>query len=148
MDDEARVRVVHGAQHLQEQLDAFAHREPALLAIGEERLTLAFAGAQAKRSGLQTRPARMSVELHPPVTVDKGSVLVSLATGYDVAAFVGDDAGDLAAFDALDALAAEGLDVARIAARSPESPADLLRRADAVVDGPAGTLALLRSLLD
>ena len=50
----------------------------------------------------------MSVELHPPVAVDKGTVLAELASGLAAACFIGDDAGDLPAFDALDELAEAG----------------------------------------
>ena len=62
------------------------------------------------------------------------------------ACFVGDDAGDLAAFDALDDLAATGVAVVRVAVTSAEAPAELLRRADLAVDGPAAVVELLRSL--
>jgi trehalose 6-phosphate phosphatase len=109
-----------------------------------------FAEAQAAASGLALRPARMSVELHPPVAVDKGTVLRSLAAGAGAGAacFIGDDAGDLPAFTALDDLAAEGTAAVRIAVRSAESPPALLERADGAVDGPLGVVAFLRSLLD
>ena len=108
---------------------------------------LRFAEEQAAASGLAMRPARMSVELHPPVAVDKGTVLRSLAGGAGAACFAGDDAGDLPAFTALDDLAAEGTAAVRIGVRSPESPPALLERADGVVDGPAGVVGFLRSLL-
>jgi trehalose 6-phosphate phosphatase len=107
---------------------------------------LAFARRAAAATGLAVRPARKSVELHPPIAVDKGTVLTSLAQGLDAACFIGDDAGDLPAFDALDALEAQGLAVARVAVRSAEAPAGLLERADVVVDSPTGVVALLRSL--
>jgi trehalose 6-phosphate phosphatase len=106
----------------------------------------ALAERQAARAGLALRPARMSVELHPPVAIDKGTALRELAAGQATACFIGDDAGDLPAFTALDDLAAEGVAVARIAVKSSEVPAELLERADAVVDGPDGVLELLRAL--
>ena len=106
-----------------------------------------FAERQATRSGLALRPARMSVELHPPVAVDKGSVLRAIAGGREAACFIGDDAGDLPAFTALDDLAGAGLATVRVAVRSAESPPELLERADGVVDGPLGALAFLRLLL-
>jgi trehalose 6-phosphate phosphatase len=110
---------------------------------------LRFADEQAATSGLVLRPARMSVELHPPVAVDKGTVLRALAAGAGAGAacFVGDDAGDLPAFTALDQLADEGVATVRIAVASAEAPPALLERADAVVGGPAGAVAFLRSLL-
>jgi trehalose 6-phosphate phosphatase len=113
--------------------------------LGDE--VLRFADSQAASSGLALRPARMSVELHPPVAVDKGTVLRSLAAGAGAACFIGDDAGDLPAFTALDQLAEAGTAAVRLAVRSAESPPELLERADGVVDGPAGVVAFLRSLL-
>jgi trehalose 6-phosphate phosphatase len=107
---------------------------------------LAAAEAVARRTGLELRPARMSVELHPPVAVDKGTCLRELAAGRSAACFVGDDAGDLTAFDALDDLASRGAATARVAVRSGESPPELLARADLVVDGPVGVVTLLRAL--
>jgi trehalose 6-phosphate phosphatase len=107
---------------------------------------LAFAERQAARAGLALRPARMSVELHPPVAVDKGTALRELANGMSAACFIGDDAGDLPAFTALDELAAEGVAGVRVAVRSSESPAELLERADLVVDGPPGVVSFLRAL--
>jgi trehalose 6-phosphate phosphatase len=100
----------------------------------------------AARSGLVARPARRSVELHPPISVDKGTVVELLARDCSAVCYLGDDAGDLSAFTALDRLATAGKDVVRIGVRSPEVPAEVLERADVVVDGPEGALVLLRSL--
>jgi trehalose 6-phosphate phosphatase len=101
----------------------------------------------AARSGLALHPARMSYELRPPLPHDKGLVLGRAAAGLSHVLFVGDDRGDLEAFDTLDRLAAEeAVTVARVAVRSAESPEELLRRADLVVDGPDGVLNLLRGL--
>jgi trehalose 6-phosphate phosphatase len=88
----------------------------------------------------------MSVELHPPVAADKGTAIQSLVTGVEAVCFVGDDRGDLPAFDALDRLEARGMDVVRVAVASTEVPGDLIERADLVVDGPSGVLDLLRQL--
>jgi trehalose 6-phosphate phosphatase len=106
----------------------------------------AWAGQQAARSGLEVRPARMSVELHPPIEVDKGTTLVDLAQGCSAVCFLGDDVGDLPAFDGLDRLAAAGVATLRVAVRSTEGSPDLLDRADLVVDGPPGALALIEAL--
>lgn len=97
--------------------------------------------------GLVPRPARASVELHPPEAPDKGDVVEDLAAGCDAACFVGDDVGDLPAFDALDRLAAKGLVTVKVAVDSEESAPGLLERADVVVDGSNGAIAWLRSLL-
>lgn len=100
----------------------------------------------AARSGLEMRPARMSVELHPPLSTDKGSVVERFASDAEVVIFAGDDVGDLPAFDALDRLAANGVEVARLAVRSAEAPDELIDRADLVLDGPDAVLDLLHSI--
>jgi len=106
----------------------------------------AWAEGQAARTGLEVRAAKMSFELHPPIPVDKGSTLLELAEGLSAVIFIGDDVGDLPAFDALDELAAAGVVTVRVAVRSPESSPELLDRADLVVDGPTGALAVLEAL--
>jgi trehalose 6-phosphate phosphatase len=101
---------------------------------------------QAAASGLETRSAKASVELHPPVRVDKGTVVERAAADARAVCFLGDDVGDLPAFDALDRLAGRGIVTVRVAVETPEAPVEVLERADLVVDGPDGALALLRSL--
>ena len=111
-----------------------------------EAAVVAWATAQSERSGLVMRRARMSVELHPPIHADKGTAVEGLVTDVDAVCFVGDDRGDLPAFDALDRLEARGVKVLRVAVASAEAPGDLIERADLVVDGPDAVLALLRRL--
>lgn len=106
----------------------------------------AWAAAQADRHGLGVHEARASVELHPPVGIDKGTEVEALAHGLEAACFIGDDLGDVAAFVALDRLATSGLHAVRVAVNSDEAPPELLERADWVVDGPTGALALLEAL--
>ena len=105
-----------------------------------------WAAAEAARTGLELADARKAVELRPPRHRDKGTALAEAAAGLDAVCFLGDDRGDLAAFDALDRFAADGRQVARIAVRSPEMPPELEQRADVIVDGPHGALELLRAL--
>ena len=104
---------------------------------------------QAERTGLVLHPARMSDELRPPIPVDKGTVVADLASGLDAVCFLGDDLGDLPAFAALKGLEEleGGFIAVTVAVRSTEAPPELLEQADLVVDGPAGTLSLLRTLL-
>ena len=107
-----------------------------------------FVDAAAHTTGLVVHDARMSYELRPPVEIDKGTVVTELTEGLSAACFIGDDYGDLPAFDALDRLAAaSGASVLRVGVRSDEAPAELLSRADVLVDGPAGSLEFLRRLL-
>jgi trehalose 6-phosphate phosphatase len=88
----------------------------------------------------------MSWELHPPIDVDKGTAVLELADDFPVVVVAGDDVGDLPAYDALDRLEESGVATLRIAVASAEAPPQLLERADLVVDGPEGLVALLTSL--
>jgi len=106
-----------------------------------------WATGEAARTGLELTDARKAVELRPPLHRDKGTAMSEAASGLAAVCFLGDDRGDLAAFDALDRLATEGVHVTRIGVRSPEMPPELEARADIVVDGPQGALELLRALL-
>jgi trehalose 6-phosphate phosphatase len=102
---------------------------------------------RAATTGLVVHPARKSYELRPPVSIDKGTVVADLIDGMQAACFVGDDLGDLPAFDALDVAAErDGVHALRVAVRSAEAPPDLLDRADLKVDGPDGVLHLLDEL--
>jgi trehalose 6-phosphate phosphatase len=113
-----------------------------------ERAVTEIATAAARRHGLEIVAGRMAVELRPPVELSKASVVRERVRGADLAAamFVGDDTVDLPAFDALDELSSEGVAGVRVGVRSAESPAELLARADVVVDGPPGVLELLGEL--
>jgi trehalose 6-phosphate phosphatase len=104
----------------------------------------AFAEDEARATGLVMHDAKRSVELLPPLAVDKGTVVTSLVAGAEVSAgcFCGDDTGDLPAFQALDRLPV----ALRVAARSEGTPPELIAAADLVVDGPVGVLNLLRTL--
>lgn len=108
----------------------------------------AVAGALAQRYGIDApRRGRMAVELRPPVPVDKGTVVEQLTKDVTVAAFAGDDAGDLPAFAALLDLARAGklTHAVRIGVASAEAPAEILA-ADIVVDGPPALAGLLDEL--
>ncbi|MEZ5242855.1 MAG: trehalose-phosphatase [Acidimicrobiia bacterium] len=101
----------------------------------------------AGATGLSVRSAKMSVELHPPIDEDKGTVLHRLA-GFHTGPvlFAGDDVGDTPAFDALGGLAAAGRPVLAIVVDGPEVPSTLRRRADLLVDGPAEVADIVLSL--
>ena len=102
---------------------------------------------QAAATDLAVHPARMSYELRPPMKLDKGTVLADAAEGRRQVCFLGDDVGDLTAFDALDRLAAEGITVVKVGVQSQEAPDELLERADLTVEGPEGSLRILQALL-
>ena len=100
----------------------------------------------ADEVGLVVEPGRMVLELRPP-GVDKGGALWALVEelGVRTVMFAGDDLGDLAAFDAVDQMRAEGLHGLLVCSGSTEENA-LAERADVLVDGPDGVVALLRAL--
>jgi trehalose 6-phosphate phosphatase len=105
-----------------------------------------FAARQQQVRGLRVYPGRLSLELRPPLDVDKGTVVRSLVEGMRAVAVFGDDLGDLPAFDAVAELAEGGVAVARVAVVDDESPAEVAAAADMVVQGPSGAMALLAEL--
>jgi trehalose 6-phosphate phosphatase len=107
----------------------------------------AFAQSWSERTGLSLQRGRMAVEFRPPVGIDKGHVVERLARGCGAACFAGDDAGDLAAFAALDRLALEGTRCVRVAVADEETPPELVAAADVVAGGPAEALSLLNALV-
>lgn len=100
----------------------------------------------ASETGLLARPAKMSIELHPPVDADKGMAVRELAEGAGAVLYVGDDLGDLPAFAALAGLRAEGVTTVAVAVETPELPDEVRSAVDVLVPGPAGVLDLLRTL--
>ena len=99
---------------------------------------------QARAEGLLARFGRKVLELRPPIQADKGTAVQALLIdrGLRRALYAGDDTTDLDGFRGLD-----GLETAvRVAVTSPEGPPELREAADLMVDGPAGALALLKSL--
>ncbi len=107
----------------------------------------AWAAEVAARTGLEVRGAKASVELHPPVAVDKGTAVRELAGGCPVVAYAGDDLGDLPAFAALAELRAAGRDAVAVAVASDELPEAVRDAADVVLDGPGEVRALLGALV-
>ena len=104
--------------------------------------------ALADEVGLVVEPGRMVRELRPP-GADKGAALLTLVDeiGPSVVVFVGDDLGDLAAFAAVEHLRGAGIPGLLVCSGSSEVTA-LAERADLVVEGPAGVVALLDALAD
>ncbi len=100
----------------------------------------------AAGAGLEVRPGKASVELVPPLGIDKGTVVRERGRRLAAVVFLGDDRGDLRAFDALDELERAGAGVARVGVAGAEAPPELLERADLVLSGPHESLALLEAL--
>ena len=105
---------------------------------------------EAEADGLHFHWGRKVLEIRPPVPVDKGQAVRELVerSGVRTALFGSDDATDLDAFAALDALVAEGaLEAAvKVGVRSDEEPARIVKHADHVVDGTDGFVAVLEAL--
>ncbi|WP_067475806.1 trehalose-phosphatase [Actinomadura hibisca] len=104
--------------------------------------------ALAERAGLVVEPGRYVLELRPP-GMDKGRALRDFLAARDrpsAVLFAGDDLGDLAAYDAVDALRGQGVPGVKVCSGSAEVTA-LAERADVVVDGPAGVVDFLDGLL-
>ncbi|MFF7073598.1 trehalose-phosphatase [Streptomyces pseudovenezuelae] len=102
----------------------------------------------AARNGLIVEPGRLVLELRPP-GMDKGVALQKHAREVSARSvlFAGDDLGDLPAFSAVDDLRAAGTPGLLVCSGSDEVT-ELRKRADLVVEGPAGVVGLLRALAE
>ncbi len=104
--------------------------------------------ALALAAGLEVHPGKLVLEVRP-AGYDKRAALLSLcAPAPSAVLFAGDDVGDLPAYDAVDDLRSAGVPGLLVCSDSAEGPELLRTRADLVVDGPAGVVALLATLLD
>ncbi|MGH9120935.1 MAG: trehalose-phosphatase, partial [Acidimicrobiales bacterium] len=106
-----------------------------------------YGAKEAAATGLVANQGRQSVELRPPVDINKGTVVLGMSDGLEAACFLADDKGDLPGFDALDQLAERGVATLRISVNNPEAPQELFDRSDIVVKDPQGALDFLRELL-
>ena len=98
--------------------------------------------------GLQVVAGRMVLELRPP-GVDKGYAVRGLAEGWGAVGYVGDDLGDLPAYDAIEALRSHGVPGFTAASvAGSDAPAELAERADIVLDGPPAVVTFLRGLAE
>lgn len=138
IEDKVHSLAIHtrGASHPDQELAAL---EPALESL-------------ADACGLEAVLGRYVIELRPR-GVDKGSALRALveAVGARVVVYVGDDLGDLPAYDALDALRDVGtiaaLKVASVDPSDADVPPEVAARADLVLDGPTAVVAWLSGLV-
>lgn len=99
-------------------------------------------------SGLGLVEGKMVLELVPSDRPMKGGAVERLAREHALEAllYAGDDVADIEAFDALGAIAREGITAVRVAVQGEETPPALVAAADLVVEGPSGLLELLRTL--
>lgn len=112
--------------------------EPALRALVKHYRTT---GSLAARDG------KSSIELFPHDIPTKATVVRDLARDATCVAFIGDDVGDLEAFDALDACDIR-VQTFRGCVRDEETPAALVERADFVFDSPNETFALFAQICE
>ena len=115
--------------------EAFARLLPVLTEAAEAR-------------NLTVEPGRMVIEIRAS-GMDKGVALRALVEEYDARAvvFVGDDLGDVPAFEAVAGLRAQGMPTLLVCSGSDEE-STLRDLADVVVAGPDGVMAFLRRLTD
>jgi trehalose 6-phosphate phosphatase len=101
---------------------------------------------QAARHDLVVEPGRQVIEIRSP-GMHKGIVVDTLVEELDAGGFVfvGDDLGDVEAFDAVAALAKGGMPTLLVCSSSDEESA-LVALSDVLVHGPEGVLELLRQL--
>ena len=108
------------------------------------------------------RPPLLVLHTHNPTPGDRAQVVEVRAPGMnkgnavrtlqrelhaDAMIFVGDDLGDVEAFEAVAGLAREGLPTLLVCSASREESA-LVELSDVLVSGPEGVLDLLRQLTD
>lgn len=100
--------------------------------------------------GFEIHRGRKVLEVRPPVTFNKGLVVMRLIkqSAVEHAAYVGDDLTDIDAFDALQQLHASGdLETALcVGVASEEEPERLVERTDLMVAGPTGVAEFLSSI--
>jgi trehalose-phosphatase len=92
-------------------------------------------------AGLVARFGRMTLEVLPPIPIDKGSAVRRLLLHRHIATslYAGDDTTDIDAFRVVDIA---------VAVRSPEMPPGLVEAATFAVDGTDGVAELLRRLAE
>ena len=101
----------------------------------------------AEEHGLEVVPGRLVVEVRPP-GIDKGLAVRRLVeeAGATAVVYVGDDLGDLPAYDAVDGLRETGVVGLTVASFGGDAPTELAERADVVLDGPEAVVAFLADL--
>ena len=104
--------------------------------------------SRALAAGFDVHWGRKVLEVRPPLPIDKGRGITTLLDGSGIARglYMGDDETDVDAFRGLRAAVGDG--AVCLGVRSEETPDELERRADLMVDGPDGVREVLETLLD
>jgi trehalose 6-phosphate phosphatase len=105
---------------------------------GADREIGALVARVAGRSGLRQIRSKWADELLPPAETNKGAVVRRLAarSGLKRLVYVGDDIGDLAAFEAVHDLGGHAIAVAHSGELQAATPEEVLSGADLVLSGP------------
>jgi len=108
-----------------------------------------WASAKARQYGLRLQQGRMVVELKPPVSIDKGTVLSREVSDLRCAWYLGDDISDAKGFEALRKRHEENHDFLAVcvAVRNTETGQELEKRADYILASPDETAELLDSAI-
>ena len=136
--------------------DAFVEEKGLAVAVHTRRMADPGAAFQrllpvltelARRHELVVEPGRNVIEVRSP-GMNKGAAVDTLVEEQEAGAFVfvGDDLGDVDAFQAVLAHRKDGLPTLLVCSGSEEEGA-LVELADAVVAGPDGVLGFLRTLM-
>ena len=139
--------------HVEDKTQSLAvHTRPA----ADPAAALASVEAAVRRTGaelgLEVVPGRFVLELRPP-GVDKGNALQLLLKEHAPSSvvFIGDDLGDLPAFDVIDRERGPQLVGCKVASVDPEAadtPPEVPARADLVLAGPEAVVGWLRALAE
>lgn len=105
-----------------------------------------WAATRAAQEGLRVEPGKLAVDLLPPIDMDKGDAVAELAAGMQAVCFLGDDRGDLPAFNRLHQLRRQGVETLAVGVLGSETPEELAAAVDLCVEGPAGALEILEAL--
>ena len=102
----------------------------------------------ADQRGLHARPAKMSIELHPPISRNKGDAIEDMLGEIDAAVYFGDDVGDRSAFERLAEVHADGAleTFAAVLVQGVETPEVLQEVTTDVISTPEEVVAMLEQL--
>jgi trehalose 6-phosphate phosphatase len=100
------------------------------------------------RSGFRALRSRASIEILPPVGIDKGSALRGLVDEFALGGviYLGDDTSDIDALREVAALRRRGIDAIGLGVLHDESTGAVAEHADLVVDGVHGVEQLLAAI--
>jgi trehalose 6-phosphate phosphatase len=133
--EEKGLAVAVHTRRLDDPVGAFDRLLPVLTAAADERR-------------LAVEPGRLVIEIRA-AGMDKGKSLRTLVSEFEAGAvvFVGDDLGDIPAFEAALDVRAQGLPALLVCSGSDEQQV-LRDLVDVVVDGPDGVMQFLRELTE